>query len=73
MDFVIDDMRSSDGDLVCRVYGEGIATGHATFLNPGTPYSFFKCRSIKTANPWYYLEIRERRTVNLERGGGTDL
>ncbi len=31
MDFVLDDMRSSDWDQVCRVYGEGIATGHATF------------------------------------------
>jgi L-amino acid N-acyltransferase YncA len=31
MDFVIDNMRPDDWDQVCRVYGEGIATGHATF------------------------------------------
>jgi len=31
MDFVLDDMKPSDWDQVCLVYGEGIATGHATF------------------------------------------
>lgn len=31
MDFVLEDMRPGDWDQVCRVYGEGIATGHATF------------------------------------------
>jgi L-amino acid N-acyltransferase YncA len=31
MDFVLDDMNPGDWDQVCRVYGEGIATGHATF------------------------------------------
>jgi len=31
MDFFLDNMSPSDWDQVCRVYGEGIATGHATF------------------------------------------
>jgi L-amino acid N-acyltransferase YncA len=31
MNFVLDDMRARDGVHVCRVYGEGIATGNATF------------------------------------------
>jgi L-amino acid N-acyltransferase YncA len=31
MNFVLDDMRPVDCDQVCRVYGGGIATGHATF------------------------------------------
>ena len=31
MDFVLDNMKPGDWDQVCRVYGEGIATGHATF------------------------------------------
>jgi len=31
MDFVIDNMSPSDWERVCRVYAEGIATGHATF------------------------------------------
>jgi L-amino acid N-acyltransferase YncA len=31
MDFVLDDLRPGDWDQVRNVYGEGIATGHATF------------------------------------------
>jgi len=31
MDFVLDNMKPSDWEQVCRVFGEGIATGHATF------------------------------------------